>query len=119
MEIRNLTIQEDAPEDVVQFVKHLEENLDPNNEYNCEITIETTTNEKQDLIGDDVPIRGKIPERVEYGVRTFITFTDNKEVPSHQLSQLASTFYGDNISFQARFDGESGVYEAFVFETID
>lgn len=118
MELRNLSIQDGTPDDVVQFVKHLEENIDPDNEFDCAVTLETVTDGVQDLPGDDIPISGKEPAKAEYGVRVFVTFVDNEDAPSHRILELTKSFYGEDFSLQSSFDGGSGTYEVYVFETV-
>lgn len=119
MELRNIEISDDAPEDVVQFVKHLEENLDPDDEFDSTVVIETVRLSEQDSMpASDITTRGPDPERAEWGVRVTADFVDNMDAPSRRVSELAESFYGyGEYTLQSSFDGGAGDYEAYVFET--
>lgn len=120
MEIRDIVIDEGVPEDVVQFVKHIEENLDPDGEYNCEVWLETVHfDDYESLPGDEIPMQGTRSPVKGHGVRVLIRFDDNSDCPQRQLSDLTDSFYNGNDGFRvnSHFDGGEGRFEWFCFET--
>jgi len=115
MGVQNITIQDGTPEDVVQFMKHIEENVAADGS----VSITTVTQDESVLPGDTVNM-GWLdgpPERAEYGVKFEVSFDTHSEHPSNLL-ELSESFYGDgNVAFHEEYDGEIGEYEAYIFES--
>lgn len=120
MNLDSIEIDESVDEDVVQFVKHLEENIDPSGEYDCTVKIATVRYDEQgDLPGDDIPTGSPDPDLAEWGVQVSVDFVDNSDCPNHRVSDLAKSFFGyGNYSLHAHFDGGAGEYEAYIFEIV-
>jgi hypothetical protein len=121
MELRDISIDEEASEDIVQFIKHLEENTDPSNEFDCQVWFETVHHDTvETLPGEDIynHIRGGSPEIEGYGVHVRFEFEENSECPSTtRVNELARNFFGDNFSGYASFEGSSGEANQYVFLT--
>lgn len=118
MELRDISIGSGASEDAVQFIKHLEENLDPSGEFDCQVWLETVhIDEVGELPGGDIPMRGPKPEPEEYGVHLYVEFGENSECPNHEFNRLVRSFFGEDFRINAGFDGGMGEYNGYVFPT--
>lgn len=117
MKLQDIDIDDDAPEDLVQFIKHLEENLDPDDEYECDVWLETIhLDEVDELPGDQISMRGGEPNREDMGVRVYIGFVDNSDAPTRRLKELTRSFFDSTeVIENGRFDGGVGECERFVF----
>lgn len=121
MNLKEIGVSDTASEDIVQFVKHLEENLDPNDEFDCDVSITTVTRGEV----DEIPADGladnnyhdEYPDEQE-GVYIHIEFEENKECPSGTVSELTESFFTvDEYTRNSEFDGASGEYDCYVFHT--
>lgn len=122
MELQNISVAESAPSDVVQFVKHLEENLDPADDFDCDVWIETVEHDSvDDLPGEEIPTRGDSIEPSEFGVQLRVSFVENSNAPTSRFRDLTRSFYDGSgeYALYASFDGSAGEYEAFVFPRAD
>lgn len=117
MNLRDISINDEASTDIVQFIKHLEENLDPNEEFNSDVWLETV-NKKEvgKLPGSDIPRQRDRPETEQYGVHIYIEFTQNSDCPNHRFTSLVRDFFGrGNYVINGGFDGGMGEYNGYVF----
>lgn len=116
MNIENIYIGDDTPEDIVQFIKDLEENLDPQDEYDCSVYIESI---KHSEIEDELKRLGiEIPlgEVEESGVKISFEFDTIESSPTSRVSELASKFFKANeYILRGHLNSTEGVYEEFVF----
>lgn len=127
MELRDISIDEEVSEDIVQFIKHLEENLDPSNEFDCQVWFETVHYDNvETLPGEDIYDNVEtLPEEVRgkkdingYGIHVRFEFEENSECPSTtRVNELARNFFGGSFVGYAGFDGSSGEANQYVFLT--
>lgn len=104
----NLSIDPNAPEDVVQFTKHLEENLDVDD---SDVTIQTVKKEDSaPLPGEEIPIRNEA-EYANWGVRIHVS--PDSQTVSTSVDMLAGSFYEDFLINTSYSSGEDTI---FVFE---
>lgn len=118
MRLTNIEFDPEPEEDLVQFAKHIEENLDPNDEYDCDVQISTIRrSEAGELPGDDIPTRGTDPEVHDVGLHIYIdNFVDNADAPNLKLNELLRSFFDlEEYVAQGRFDGGAGEAEKYVF----
>lgn len=119
MELQNISIDDDAETDIVQFLKHVEENLDPNEEFDCKVWLETVRREDiDDMPGSDIPSILNPPEKTEYGVHLYVQFGQNSDCPNHEFTTLAKKFFGEtNYTVNGGFNGKAGEYNGYVFKS--
>lgn len=106
----DLHIDSEAPEDIVQFTKHLEENLRIDS---SDVDIKTV--EKKDcgpLPGEDIPMRNE-REYANWGVK--IVVTPDSQTVTNSLDMLTESFYD---SFLINTSHSSGEDTIFVFENV-
>jgi len=103
----DITIDPDLQKNAVQFVRHVEENLDSSN---SDITVETVRySDQTELPGEEIPMRTDI-EYSEWGVRVTISPSDYDQ--KNQVTDLSDSFY-ENPVINASHDSEDVI---FIFE---
>lgn len=118
MELCNIEIASGSSEDAVQFIRHLDENLDPSGEYDCQVWLETVNaNTVESIPGEDITTRGPESEKEDWGVHIYIEFDENSDCPDNKFAHLARNFFGDDYVLNAGFNGGSGEYNGYVFPT--
>lgn len=108
-------------EDVVQFIKHLEENLDRDDEYSGIVSLETVAaadvnfdvvldgeNSNQDI--DEFALR-------ETGVEFEFAFTDGSSTNTVSFQKLIDSFYGkDSYVMYTEYSDNEERYYGYIFE---
>lgn len=105
MNLRNVHIPENADEDVVQFIKHIIENL----ECECDVWI-TAINEHE------VAKNSHDSDIDEWGVNFYVEYTNPNDVPNHAFENLVKGYY-DEYELTDTFNTEENTFEAIVFES--
>ena len=110
---------------VARLARILAERLDPNDEYDCEVAITTTTNDAiENHSANDMPSRGYEYRYTDYGIELTISFTNNTDCPDTRASKLVSD-YSDSldrehgITFMSSFRGSDGYCHALAFPVLD
>jgi hypothetical protein len=121
MEICDISLSEDTDEDMVQFVKHIQENLDPNDEHNCKVWVETVNanNYEDTPWSESGPKLGIAHDTDTFGpvVRIVGEFEENKDAVGIEVGNLADQFFGSNeYVFYSSFPGGSNEEEIFVVQ---
>lgn len=111
MELKDISIERGVDEDTVQFIKHLEENLDPDDDFNCEVWIETV--DKNDVEKASMePTKAVVPLS-QTGVHLHSEYPGDSNPIEQRLQELTKSFYAEDnikaVSFRAG-EGESHTY---------
>ena len=106
----DLQIEQDAPEDVVQFVRHIEENFSVSDS-----SVTVTTVQKEDwepLPGEDIPTRRSVTY-ADWGVRIVVEPADiSLEDTVHTLSE---SFYSEFV-INTNYTNDKEIF--FIFEDL-
>lgn len=105
----------EAPEDLVQFVRHLQENYDDSDRnYNLEISI--TSKDYNNLPGSDINTSSrKTPDLKEKGVKLFFEWDD--DILESDYIRLAESYYGsDNVLVVGQHRCSENERDIYIFE---
>lgn len=117
----------DVPDNstIARLARIIAERLDPDNEYDCDVSI--TTAPKDDMYNhsaSDIPTGGYEFLYADYGLEITIDFVDNADCPSMPLSNLVRD-YSDaldlehGLQYKSSFNGADGHNYILVFPVLD
>lgn len=116
MRITDMDLSPEPEESLVQFVRDVTENADPDDEHDCEIQIETVRmSEVGTLLGDEIPTRGPPIDVHDIGVKFTFLFEENTDSLDTELTSRARSFF-DNGEYKilGEFNGAEGVATMYV-----
>lgn len=126
MNLTNFSLTDVTPDSTVgRLARILAERIDPNDEYDCEVSITITENNAiESHPASEIPTRGYEYLYADYGVKITVEFVDNAECPSRKIQDLVREYSESlnrehEISYRASFDGGEGQFNALAFPVHD
>jgi hypothetical protein len=117
MEVIIKPIDSDVPEDIVQFIKHLEENISSDYE-SCTMTVRAVDRKQVDTLpGENITLQTEPEKTSDMGVHIEIVSTDESEDPPISIpdSLIQSYFKPDGFTSYGSYDGTNQTREIYVF----
>ena len=115
MEFTSVDVDSSVPDELVDFVGHFKSELTESGEFDCVVSLETIAQKDASLF--DTPLTTPLNESEcrTFGLQVVVEFDDASECPTNYVSEIAESYYSDDVSVKSKFEGGDGRMTSVIF----